>query len=52
MDGAGPLAELVIVELRQARSLLFHWALTYQDRALAGEISMEASVREFLLSLG
>jgi predicted phosphodiesterase len=51
MDGAGPLAELVMVELRQARSLLFHWALTYQDRALAGEISMEDSVREFLSSI-
>jgi predicted phosphodiesterase len=51
MEGAGPLAELVMVELRQARSLLFHWALTYQERALAGEISMEQSVREFLASL-
>jgi predicted phosphodiesterase len=45
---AGPLAQLVLIELRQARSQLFQWAARYQDRALAGEISVQDSVREFL----
>jgi putative phosphoesterase len=48
IDEAGPLAKLVLIELRQARSQLFQWAARYQDRALAGEISMQDSVREFL----
>jgi putative phosphoesterase len=47
---AGPLAQLVLIELRQARSMLFQWAVRFQDRALAGEISMQDSVREFLRS--
>jgi len=45
---AGPLAELVLIELREARSQLFQWACEYQQRCLAGEMSMEASVREFM----
>ncbi len=45
---AGPLAQLVLIELRQARSQLFQWADRYQERALAGEISMQDSVREFV----
>jgi putative phosphoesterase len=47
---AGPLAQLVLIELRQARSMLFQWASRFQARALAGEISMQDSVREFLRS--
>jgi predicted phosphodiesterase len=45
---AGPLIRLVEIELRQARSMLFSWALQYQDLALEGEISMEDSVSRFL----
>jgi predicted phosphodiesterase len=45
---AGPLADLVLVELREARSQLFQWACLFQERCLAGELSMEASVKAFL----
>ncbi len=44
---AGPLVELVLVELREARSQLYNWSIRYQDRAWRGEISMADSVREF-----
>ena len=45
---AGPLAELVLIELRQARSQLYQWAVRYQRRALDGQISMRQSVDEYL----
>jgi predicted phosphodiesterase len=49
---AGPLVELVLIELREARSQLFGWAIRHQERALRGEITMEESVRECLLRQG
>jgi predicted phosphodiesterase len=48
LDEAGPLARLVLVELRQARSQLYQWAVYYQERVLAGELSMDQAVKEFL----
>jgi len=48
LDGAGPLAQLMLVELRRARGLIFRWADKYQDAILAGEICMEESVKELL----
>jgi hypothetical protein len=48
LDGAGPLAQLMLVELRSAHGLIYRWADKYQDAVLAGEIRMEASVRELL----
>lgn len=45
---AGPLAQLMLVELRRAGGLIYRWATRYQDAILAGEISMEASVRDLL----
>jgi predicted phosphodiesterase len=48
MVGVGPLARIVQLELRQSRSLLFGWASQFQEYCLAGEISMEDSVREYL----
>jgi predicted phosphodiesterase len=50
-DGAGPLVEIVLVEFRTASSQLFYWARDYQARALQGEISMQASVQDYLRSL-
>ena len=47
LPDAGPLVDLVLVELREARSQLYNWSIRYQDRAWRGEISMEDSVREF-----
>lgn len=47
---AGPLVELVRIELLNAQSMLYNWSIRYQDLALAGKISMEESVRRFLAS--
>jgi predicted phosphodiesterase len=48
LEAAGPLVRLVQIELREARSLLFGWAIRYQKRVEAGEISMEESVKRYL----
>jgi putative phosphoesterase len=45
---AGPLVDLVLIELRTGRSQLFNWAIRYQDLALQGKISMQESVERFL----
>lgn len=45
---AGPLVQLVLVELLTARSMLFGWSYRYQSRAEQGSISMQDSVQEFL----
>ena len=45
LEGAGPLAQLMLIELRRAGGLIYRWATRYQDAVLAGEISMEDSVR-------
>lgn len=51
MEDAGPLAGLVLRELRQARSFLGGWVSRYRQRTLAGEITMDQSIAEFLDSL-
>ncbi|MCB8925092.1 MAG: metallophosphoesterase family protein [Ardenticatenaceae bacterium] len=45
---AGPLAQLMLVELRRAGGLVYRWASRYQEAVLAGEISLEDSVRAVL----
>jgi hypothetical protein len=45
LDEAGPLTQLMLVELRRAGGLVYRWASRYQKAVLAGEISLEASVR-------
>ncbi|WP_420644225.1 metallophosphoesterase family protein [Candidatus Leptofilum sp.] len=45
---AGPLAQLMLVELRRAGGLVYRWASRHQEAVLAGEISMEESVRTVL----
>ena len=49
---AGPLSELVLVELRYACSQLYNWSRIYQERALKGEISMRQSVNNYLSDQG
>lgn len=49
---AGPLVELVLVELRTAWPQLGSWARQYQAQVMAGEISMQDSVRLFLEATG
>ncbi len=45
---AGPLAQLMLVELRRAGGLIYRWAKRYQDAVLAEEIDLAESVRELL----
>jgi hypothetical protein len=52
IDDAGPLAELVLVELLEARSQLYQWAVKYQHRAMIGDLTMHESVRQFLAETG
>ena len=49
LTSAGPLSQLVMIELRDARSLLYYWAEKYQQRVLAGDITMHDSVQDFIL---
>lgn len=46
---AGPLAQLMLVELRRAGGLIYRWASRYQEKVLSGEISLEESVMCVLL---
>lgn len=48
LDEAGPFTQLMLVELRKARGLVFRWASRYQEQLLAGKLSMEASIRDLL----
>lgn len=50
-EGSGPLARLILNELRTAQSRLFYWTCQYQARVLAGELSMAQSVEQFLAGL-
>jgi predicted phosphodiesterase len=47
-EEAGPLIALVLIELQQARSQLYQWAVEYQEPALAGLISMHEAVSQYL----
>jgi hypothetical protein len=49
---AGPLTKLVLIELREARSQLYQWVVTYQKRVLDGELTMQESVDQFLRTSG
>ena len=46
---AGPLAQIMLVELRRARGLIFRWAEHYEKAVLDGELSIEESVKNILL---
>lgn len=48
LEEAGPLAQLMLVELRRAGGLVYRWAKRYQDAVLAEEIDLQDSVRELL----
>ncbi len=52
LDEAGPMAHLVLVELREARSQLYQWTVQYQQAVLEGELTLEESVRRFLAEEG
>lgn len=48
LTGAGPLTQLMLVELRKGRGLIYRWGELYEKAILAGEISIEESVRRLL----
>lgn len=48
LDQAGPLTQLMLIELRRAGGLIHRWVSRYQNAVLAEEIDMESSVRELL----
>jgi predicted phosphodiesterase len=48
LDEAGDLAQVMLLELREARSYIHLWIQEYQEAVLSGEISMADSVRGFL----
>ncbi|MCL4804827.1 MAG: metallophosphoesterase family protein [Anaerolineae bacterium] len=48
MDGAGPEAELSLVQFRMVSDVRTRWSAVYRDRILRGEISVAESVREWL----
>jgi predicted phosphodiesterase len=45
---AGPLAQLMLVELRKARGLIYRWAAKYEEAVMAKKITVEESVREMM----
>lgn len=51
IDGGGPLARIIYEEWKRADLLIRFWGQRYQAAVLAGEISLEASVDEFLSGL-
>jgi len=51
IPNAGPLAEIMLLEFRQARSYIHQWLSYYEPMVLSGELTMEESVRGYLLTL-
>ena len=48
LEGAGPLAKIVLLELELALSQLWHWSARYSHPILKGEISVAESTEAFL----
>jgi predicted phosphodiesterase len=45
LEHGGPLAQIMLVEHRKSRGLIFRWANRYQDAVLKGDLTLEESVR-------
>jgi len=45
LELGGPLAQLMLVEMRKARGLVHRWANRYESAVLSGQITLEESVR-------
>lgn len=48
LQEGGPLAQIMLVELRRARGLISHWSSQYEKAVTDGEISLEESVKRIL----
>ncbi|RMH01929.1 MAG: metallophosphoesterase [Chloroflexi bacterium] len=49
LEEGGPLTQLMLIELRQARGLIFRWASQYEQAVLNEEITLAESVRRILM---
>ncbi|MCS6770474.1 MAG: metallophosphatase family protein [Kiritimatiellae bacterium] len=52
LDGGGPMARLILEELRSARPLLARWQRDFEPRVCAGLMTVEDSVDALLDSIG
>ncbi len=52
LEQSGPMAYLMLDELRTAQSRLFQWTERYQSPVLAGEMSVGEAAHEFLVAIG
>jgi predicted phosphodiesterase len=52
IDEGGPLARILYEEWRLARLLMPKWRTDYEPAVLAGELDLEAGVRDFLRAVG
>lgn len=52
LQEGGPLAQLMLIELRKARGLIYHWSSQYEKAVAGGEISLEESVKRVLREKG
>lgn len=48
LEDAGPLAQLIRLELEQSLSQLYQWMTIYMDAVLSGKISVAEGVREYM----
>jgi hypothetical protein len=51
IPNAGPLADIMLVEFRQARSHIHRWLHQFEPMVLSGEMTIEESVRRYLQSI-
>lgn len=50
LEEGGPVASLILGELRLACPQLPHWSRQYKNQVMAGKISLEDAVEEYLIS--
>ena len=48
LNDGGPLAQIMLVELRRSRGLIHHWSSQYEKAVMSGEISLKDSVERVL----
>ncbi len=52
LEGGGPLARVMLAELRLSRGLMGPWMRNYHAAVMAGELSLECSVQRHLAQYG
>ena len=52
LDEGGPIVQLILDELRQARPNLYGWTKQYTDQIFTGDISVAESVSSYMSTLG